>query len=261
MREELITLTKEQHARLEIIRRLMRRELKQKIAAEMLGLSTRQVRNLVRKVRQDGARGLAHGNRGKPSPKRLTGNEPGLVAYYRFDGNADDASGNGINGTAGGATWTTGVAGFAVHLAQGSPVVVPDNALLDTIVPGTIAMWIRPDEGLTLGSRWAGFYLKSSQSLPGVAFVYDPNAGELQIHSNSPWWGTGMGYKTSFQPGRWYHIAATLDLSERKLYIDGELVATGTPASALPTAPAPCRESRAAPWGRCRGRATPISPA
>ena len=71
MREELITLTKKQHGRLEIIRRLMRRELKQKVAAEMMGLSTRQVRNLVRKVKQDGARGLAHGNRGKPSPKRL----------------------------------------------------------------------------------------------------------------------------------------------------------------------------------------------
>jgi len=71
MREELITLTKKQHDRLEIIRRLMRRELKQKVAAELLGLSTRQVRNLARKVKQDGARGLAHGNRGKPSPKRL----------------------------------------------------------------------------------------------------------------------------------------------------------------------------------------------
>ena len=71
MREELITLTKKQHDRLEIIRRLMRRELKQKVAAEMMGLSTRQVRNLVRKVKQDGARGLAHGNRGQPSPKRL----------------------------------------------------------------------------------------------------------------------------------------------------------------------------------------------
>ena len=33
MRGELITLTKKQHARLEIIRRLMRRELKQKAVA------------------------------------------------------------------------------------------------------------------------------------------------------------------------------------------------------------------------------------
>ncbi len=71
MREEQITLTKTEHERLAIIRRLMRRELRQKVAAELLGLSTRQVRNLVRKVARDGARGLAHGNRGQPSPKRL----------------------------------------------------------------------------------------------------------------------------------------------------------------------------------------------
>ena len=70
-REELITFTKRKLERLAIVRRVMKRELKQKVAAELLDLSTRQVRNLVRKVERDGARGLAHGNRGKPSPKRL----------------------------------------------------------------------------------------------------------------------------------------------------------------------------------------------
>jgi len=71
MREELITLTKKEVERLGVIRRVMKRELRQKAAAQMLDLSTRQVRNLVRKVEHDGARGLAHGNRGKPSPKRM----------------------------------------------------------------------------------------------------------------------------------------------------------------------------------------------
>ena len=71
MREEQITLTQKQHDRLAIIRRLLRRELKQKVAAELLGVSTRQVRNLVRKVERDGAKGLAHGNKGKPSPRRM----------------------------------------------------------------------------------------------------------------------------------------------------------------------------------------------
>jgi transposase len=72
VREELITLTKKEVERLGVIRRVMKRELRQKAAAQMLGLSTRQVRNLVRKVEQEGARGLAHGNRGKPSPKRMS---------------------------------------------------------------------------------------------------------------------------------------------------------------------------------------------
>ena len=71
MREELITLTKKEHERLAVVRRLMRRELRQKVGAELLGLTTRQVRNMVRKVERDGPRGLAHGNRGKPSPKRI----------------------------------------------------------------------------------------------------------------------------------------------------------------------------------------------
>ncbi len=76
MREERITLTKKELERLAVIRQVLRRELKQKVAAELMGLSTRQVRNLVRKVERGGAQGLAHGNRGKPSPKRLA---PALV--------------------------------------------------------------------------------------------------------------------------------------------------------------------------------------
>lgn len=71
MREELITLTKKEHERLAMVRRVMKGELKQKVAAELLGLSTRQVRNLMRKVEKEGAKGLAHGNRGRPSPKRM----------------------------------------------------------------------------------------------------------------------------------------------------------------------------------------------
>lgn len=71
MREERITLTKKELERLGVVRQVMKRELKQKVAAELLGLSTRQVRNLVRKIERDGPKGLAHGNRGKPSPKRM----------------------------------------------------------------------------------------------------------------------------------------------------------------------------------------------
>ena len=44
-------MTKKEHERLAVVRQVMRRELKQKVAAELLSLSTRQVRNLVRKDR------------------------------------------------------------------------------------------------------------------------------------------------------------------------------------------------------------------
>lgn len=71
MRKDLITLTKREHDRLEILRRVMKGELRQKTAAALLGLTDRQVRNLMRRIKEKGAVGLAHGNRGKPSPKRL----------------------------------------------------------------------------------------------------------------------------------------------------------------------------------------------
>jgi len=41
MRKKLITLTKKEHERLAIIRRIMKRELKQKEAGDLLELSTR----------------------------------------------------------------------------------------------------------------------------------------------------------------------------------------------------------------------------
>lgn len=71
MRKELITLTKRELERLEILRRVMKGELRQKEAGALMKLTDRQVRNLAGKVREKGAAGLAHGNRGKPSPKRL----------------------------------------------------------------------------------------------------------------------------------------------------------------------------------------------
>jgi hypothetical protein len=59
--------------------------------------------------------------------------DSGLVAYYPFNGNANDASGNGLNGTiTGGVTFTNDVAGNASSAAtfDGSTgyIIVPDNA-------------------------------------------------------------------------------------------------------------------------------------
>ena len=37
-----------------------------------MGISERQVRRLVNRVREDGARGLVHRNRGKPPPNKMS---------------------------------------------------------------------------------------------------------------------------------------------------------------------------------------------
>ena len=61
--------------RLDILRRLLRSEISGPMAANSLALSTRQVRRLKASVKKNGALGLIHGNRGKPSPNRLPDNE------------------------------------------------------------------------------------------------------------------------------------------------------------------------------------------
>jgi transposase len=54
-----------------VMRRLAAGEIKQKRAAELLGIKVRQVKNLVRAWRARGDRGLVSGKRGKPSNNRL----------------------------------------------------------------------------------------------------------------------------------------------------------------------------------------------
>ena len=72
-----------------------------------------------------------------------------LVAYYSFDGNSDDSSGNGNNGEIkGGPKWDTGKYGDAIHLDVGTYVemLVSDTLHGDLFKtdPYTISVWINP---------------------------------------------------------------------------------------------------------------------
>ena len=71
MRKELITLTAQEHERHLVIKKVLKREMRQAEAADFLNLTERQVRNLRDKVREKGVRGLAHGNRGTISPRKM----------------------------------------------------------------------------------------------------------------------------------------------------------------------------------------------
>jgi len=72
VRKELITLTRQEHERLAVIKRVLKREIRQAEAADLLNLTERQVRNLRDKMREKGVRGMAHGNRGRSSPRKMS---------------------------------------------------------------------------------------------------------------------------------------------------------------------------------------------
>jgi transposase len=71
MDEETITLTKREAERLRILHRVLDRTIRQVDAGEILGITDRQVRTLLRRVEAQGAKGLIHGSRGKPSPRKM----------------------------------------------------------------------------------------------------------------------------------------------------------------------------------------------
>jgi len=75
-----ITMSLTEIKKYDIIKKVMGKELNGSEAAEMLGLTVRHVRRLKRKVDKNGIKGLIHGNRGKPSNRRMPDNEKSKIA-------------------------------------------------------------------------------------------------------------------------------------------------------------------------------------
>src|ERR1035437_34727 len=69
--DELLSMSKREISRLEVMQRLKDKRLSQKEAAQQLGVSVRQVKRLWRAYRKQGAKGLVSQRRGKPSNYHL----------------------------------------------------------------------------------------------------------------------------------------------------------------------------------------------
>jgi transposase len=69
---DMITMSAKEVNRLEVMQRLEEKRMKQKAAAELLEISERQVKRLLRRYREQGASGLVSQRRGKPSSHQLT---------------------------------------------------------------------------------------------------------------------------------------------------------------------------------------------
>ena len=73
MAQELVTMSAKEVDRLEVIRRVLERRLKRVKAAQVLGITTRQVRRLCDAYESEGAAGLVSRRRGRPSNNRIFG--------------------------------------------------------------------------------------------------------------------------------------------------------------------------------------------
>jgi hypothetical protein len=91
------------------------------------------------------------GSAGKCAPRPPPPPTNGLVAYYPFNGNANDASGHGNNGTVNGATLTSDRFGSpnSAYSFDGvsSDILVPETLFGPTDPAWTVSLWITTDNG------------------------------------------------------------------------------------------------------------------
>ena len=89
MEHQYIKMSHREIKRYDIIKRLINEEINGREAAEALDLSVRQVKRLKSKVKVSGMAGLAHGNRGRKSNRRIPEKEKikiiGLINQYYAD--------------------------------------------------------------------------------------------------------------------------------------------------------------------------------
>ncbi|MCG8339622.1 MAG: LamG domain-containing protein [Proteobacteria bacterium] len=145
----------------------------------------------------------------------------GLVAYYPFNGNANDESGNGNNGTVDGATLTTDRFGNAdsAYSFDGvdDHITVSNSASLNTSI-FTIACWVK------VNSTPSSFLDKRNGGGNHNYQILLSGGNELIAYI-----GDGTNYSTqgiSLDLNKLYHIATTYDQSELVVYVNGEKSST-----------------------------------
>ena len=167
--------------------------------------------------------------------------EDGLVAYYPFNGNANDESGNDHHGVAQGPTLTNDMLGaedsaYAFpggtgHIDCGDPA---DDSF-DLTGDATLMGWMRFDYEFANSPYQAGYFapligkdIGSGQKNKWFLSAYKNG---LTFHVNGSAYYTGQwAYSDAFsyQVGQFYHVAATKEGNTYTFYIDGEEMGSET---------------------------------
>jgi len=151
----------------------------------------------------------------------------GLVAYYPFNGDADDKSGNGYNGNVSGAQLTEDRLGN-INCAYSFDGVddfidVPFEQELRLNAPFTLSIWANIADTNTHGEILIG---KSASSLGHRNYCIEVLAGSTIefLYHQDVYTEIHLSNDTPLEIGKWYHIVAIHDSSEIKLYINNCLV-------------------------------------
>ncbi|WP_341225730.1 LamG-like jellyroll fold domain-containing protein [uncultured Arcticibacterium sp.] len=155
----------------------------------------------------------------------------GLVAYYPFNGNANDESGNGHNGIIDGATLTAdkygefGSSGKALNFDGDDVMRIPNlyNAATQPLNNVTYSLWFKPNQNygaadfysLIIRSTDAGF----------TDMIGKPDFGSAENNKFQFYMFTGdyvlnKATTIDFIANVWYHVVAARDDNTTKIYLN-----------------------------------------
>lgn len=153
-----------------------------------------------------------------------------LLAYYPFNGDANDYSGNGNNGTPTGDTFSyaAGKVGQAIFLSGGTAYVdLPD--VFDNFTPGlTFSLWANP----AAAANWARFLSFNNGSDSDNIFFSRVGTGttlRFHVYRGASSAGGLLDAANALALNEWQMFTVTMtETGQAAIYKNGLLVASGT---------------------------------
>ena len=153
----------------------------------------------------------------------------GLVAYYPFDGNANDASGNGNHGKAFGASLTTnqfGGANAAYHFDGSAVIDCGHSAVLNLTSQVTLCAWANlHNYPATNWYNYLAFVDKRSSYILGANLNFGVAVTIYNPTSNAwPGFCTGNPLSVDLPLNTWRYLTATYNAQthDGRIYINGQ---------------------------------------
>lgn len=169
------------------------------------------------------------------TPPTTVNTGSGLVAYYPFNGNANDESGNKNNGNTKNVALSAdrfGVPNKSYKFSDGSSIVVPNSSSLKLSNAFTFSMWVKMLS--TTGRDGNGVITTNSEQ---CIFTKNCDSGHLRCaiypQSNGTFWletYANDGFKSAipFQINQWKMISIVYNGSTLKHFVDGTVVSSKT---------------------------------
>jgi hypothetical protein len=150
----------------------------------------------------------------------------GLVGWWPFNGNANDESGNGNNGTVNGATLTTdqfGNINKAYSFDGNQYIDITTTNGLTSINSISMSIWFN----WSGPNSWSHQYFYQISPNPNGAITIN-NDGTLSVNVLNCNCQSDLGISTVVNQNTWYHVVLTyeLNLGLMKMYLNGLLIGT-----------------------------------